>query len=244
MSAFKKKESKVKDRAGENIEDKKTMSKGELAIRKLTVSKKMKQDATRHGFHDPVEEINAKILNREGMELLEAGAVQRLVGNELVEANREDVSLFREVLKEPNSVSANASVERMRLFNGFGHLEMAVDASETIDAKNSLEKMLAHQMTACHVMSMRLMSKAVKYTDNLTTSYTHPNIEQATKVVNAAARLMDTFQRGLATISKIRSGGRQKVTVEHVHVNKGGQAIVGNVSQGGGVSRGGNEKEK
>jgi len=33
-----------------------------------------------------------------------------------------------------------------------------------------------------------------------------------------------------------RDKGQQRVTVEHVHVHKGGQAIVGNVSPGGGVS--------
>ena len=34
--------------------------------------------------------------------------------------------------------------------------------------------------------------------------------------------------------SKCRTGGGQKVTVHHVQVNEGGQAIVGNVNQGGG----------
>ena len=242
MSAANKKKSKVKDKA--SVEEKQTMSKGEFAIRKLTVSKKMKQDATRHGFHDPVEEINAKTLNREGMELLEAGAVQRLAGNEVVETDREDVSLFRETLKAPNSVSAGASVERLRLLDNLGSLQMAVDAAETIDAKNSLEKMLAHQMTACHVMSMSLIGKAVKSTQNYTKYYPYPDVDKVVRLINASARLMDTFQRGLATIAKIRTGGRQKVTVEHVHVNEGGQAIVGNVNQGGGVSRGGNEEEK
>lgn len=37
---------------------------------------------------------------------------------------------------------------------------------------------------------------------------------------------------------RYRSGGEQKMTVQHVHVAEGGQAIVGNVStpvQGGGM---------
>lgn len=222
------------------------MEKSEMAIRKLTSAKKMKKDASSHGFHDPVSEIDAKRLEREGLELLKVGDVQMLAGNEAVEVDRDDASLFREVLKDPNSVSVEASLNRMRLFDeflGFGHLEMAVDAAETIDAKNSLEKMLAHQMTACHIMSMRLMGKAIKFTQSYTTDYTHPNMEKAVKLVNASARLMDTFQRGLATLAKVRIGGCQKVTVEHVHVNKGGQAIVGNV-QGGGGSRRGDENKK
>lgn len=200
--------------------------RSEMAIRKLAISKKMKKDSFRKGgFYDPVMEMDAKRLEREGKELLEVGEVQRLTGNEAVEWDREDVSLFRETLKNPTSVNVDASVNRMQLFSEFGHLQMAVDAAETIDARNSLEKMLAHQMTACHIMSMKLMGNAIKYTQ----SHVSPEIERPVKLVNAAARLMDTYQRGLTTLAKNRRGGRQKVTVEHVHVNKGGQAIVGNV---------------
>ena len=36
--------------------------------------------------------------------------------------------------------------------------------------------------------------------------------------------------------------GQQKMTVEHVHVHEGGQAIVGNVQQGGGADK--KEKEQ
>jgi hypothetical protein len=40
-------------------------------------------------------------------------------------------------------------------------------------------------------------------------------------------------------LKRYRTGGQQKVTVEHVTVNEGGQAIVGNVTHKGG---GGDEK--
>jgi hypothetical protein len=221
------------------------MEKGEMAIRKLSVGRRMQIDASKHGFYDPVSDIDGKRLEKEGMELLKVGDVQGLAGNELVESDREDVSFIRETLRDPNSVSVGASLQRLRLLDEMHFLEMAVDASETIKAENSLEKMLTHQMTACHVMSMRLMLKATKYTRNLTTSYSHSDTEKAVKVVNAVARLMDTFQRGMATLAKIRTRGQQKVTVEHVHVNKGGQAIVGSVNQGGGgVEKRGIEGEK
>jgi hypothetical protein len=38
-------------------------------------------------------------------------------------------------------------------------------------------------------------------------------------------------------LKRYRSKGEQKVVVEHVTVNEGGQAIVGNVETGGGGSR-------
>jgi len=37
----------------------------------------------------------------------------------------------------------------------------------------------------------------------------------------------------IQNLQKIRTGGQQKMIVEHVHVNEGGQAIVGTVNQGG-----------
>jgi hypothetical protein len=38
----------------------------------------------------------------------------------------------------------------------------------------------------------------------------------------------------METLKRYRTGGEQKVTVQHVTVNEGGQAVVGNLSHGGG----------
>ncbi|MFH1974658.1 MAG: hypothetical protein ABIJ52_03745 [Pseudomonadota bacterium] len=51
---------------------------------------------------------------------------------------------------------------------------------------------------------------------------------------NQAIKLMRLYCQQLETLDKHRNKGRQKMTVEHVHVYKGGQAIVGEVHQGGG----------
>ena len=47
-----------------------------------------------------------------------------------------------------------------------------------------------------------------------------------------AARLMGLYERQVAALDKHRGRGQQKVTVEHVHVEAGGQAIVGHVEAG------------
>ena len=52
--------------------------------------------------------------------------------------------------------------------------------------------------------------------------------------VNQANKMLRTFIAQVEAVKKYRTGGHQKVTVEHVHVNEGGQAIVGTVNQGGG----------
>src|SRR3954470_16049819 len=42
----------------------------------------------------------------------------------------------------------------------------------------------------------------------------------------------------MEALSRYRGKGQQKVTVEHVHVHAGGQAVVGAVDAGGGVANG------
>jgi hypothetical protein len=46
---------------------------------------------------------------------------------------------------------------------------------------------------------------------------------------SAAARLMRAYAAQVETLRRLRNGGSQVVRVEHVHVNEGGQAIIGNV---------------
>jgi hypothetical protein len=48
---------------------------------------------------------------------------------------------------------------------------------------------------------------------------------------SAAARLMRAFATQVEVLRRLRSGGQQFVRVEHVHVNDGGQAVIGNVQQ-------------
>ena len=64
------------------------------------------------------------------------------------------------------------------------------------------------------------------------------SVIQARKL-NSANRLMQTFQQSLLTLQKIRSGGKQHITVQHVQVNSGGQAIVA----GGDAGRPKDERE-
>jgi hypothetical protein len=51
--------------------------------------------------------------------------------------------------------------------------------------------------------------------------------------LNQANKLSRTYTTLLEALNRHRGKGQQKVTVEHVHVHNGGQAIVGNVEGGG-----------
>jgi len=60
------------------------------------------------------------------------------------------------------------------------------------------------------------------------TGYNHspPSIEAA-RLMNASARMMETYQRALLTHERLRNGGKQTVVVQHVTIGQGGQAVVG-----------------
>jgi hypothetical protein len=46
--------------------------------------------------------------------------------------------------------------------------------------------------------------------------------------------MMDAFQKGTLALHKLRTGGTQTVTVQHVNVSDGGRAVVtGGINAGG-----------
>jgi hypothetical protein len=67
---------------------------------------------------------------------------------------------------------------------------------------------------------------------------------EACRLTNSAARLMSVFQDGLLTLQKLRTGGNQTVTVQHVNVESGAQAVIGNVQTRGARRRGNNAKTR
>jgi hypothetical protein len=49
---------------------------------------------------------------------------------------------------------------------------------------------------------------------------------------SAAARLLRAYATHVEVLRRLRHGGNQYVRVEHIHVNDGGQAVVGNFKSG------------
>jgi hypothetical protein len=93
-----------------------------------------------------------------------------------------------------------------------------------IEPQDQLEAMLATQMAAIHMATMTFANRLASV-ENI------PQQDSAEKALNKLAR---TFATQMEALKRYRNGGEQKMTVEHVTVNEGGQAIVGNVSNGGG----------
>ena len=131
-------------------------------------------------------------------------------------------------------------MDRLKLADEVQCVALAVDTAETIHAKNSIEKMIAHQLAAAHKLAMTLAGQARKHTQQMgdgiySSDLLH--VEYAAKMANASARMMEAFQKGTLALHKLRTGGKQTVTVQHVNVNDGGQAVVT-----GGIGGGGNDE--
>jgi hypothetical protein len=86
---------------------------------------------------------------------------------------------------------------------------------------DQLEAMLAMQMAAVHVSTMKV-AKRLDRSENV--------IEQDS-TVRAFTKLARTFASQMEARTRYRAGAEQKVTLQQVSVGDGGQAIVGNVTQ-------------
>jgi hypothetical protein len=87
--------------------------------------------------------------------------------------------------------------------------------------QNATEAMLNVQMIATNEAALLFISRSTL--ENQSTEVTDANVLRAT-------RLMRLFIQQIETIQKLKGkSGQQRVTVEHVHVHQGGQAIVGSV---------------
>ena len=91
-----------------------------------------------------------------------------------------------------------------------------------IKPRDQVEAMLAAQMAAVHMAAMTF-ARRLAHVDNI------PQQDSAERAFNKLTR---TFTTQMEALKRYRTGGEQKVTVQHVTVGEGGQAIVGNVTQG------------
>jgi hypothetical protein len=93
-----------------------------------------------------------------------------------------------------------------------------------IGPKDELEGMMAAQLIAAHNAAMQCYRRAML--GEQTFEGRRENLSQANRLSRTSAVLLEALNRH-------RGKGQQKVTVEHVHVHAGGQAVVGVVENSG-----------
>lgn len=94
-----------------------------------------------------------------------------------------------------------------------------LSAIKGIEPKDDVEAMLAAQMAATHMLSMTFARR-------LNNVESIPQQDSASQAFNKLSR---TFATQVEALKRYRTGGEQRVTVQHVNVSDGGQAIVGDV---------------
>jgi len=94
-----------------------------------------------------------------------------------------------------------------------------------IKPKDTIESLLAAQMVATHNMAMEF-SKRVMLVGQ--------TVEGVDANINRVTKLMRTYVAQVEALRKYRTGGKQTIQVQHVNVNEGGQAVVGNIQGGRG----------
>jgi hypothetical protein len=162
----------------------------------------------------------AERLRKEGRELLHLDRPVATGGGEMVirddkadEARPGAHFEILETLEDPNSVSVGASKRRMYAAQEAGVLEPAVDAAVSVQAANSIERMLAHQLAAVHIHSLKLLQLSTG------AERLHPlQPGEVARFTNAAARLMDVYQQGCLTLLKLKNRGAQRVEVQYLRI--------------------------
>jgi hypothetical protein len=208
----------------------KSSSKHRELISKANRERTLATSTDRGEVYKNIHTTNAECLEKEADELIRVDTPREVgPGGELTPAKGEvssgkDSELGgRDTLKEPSQINQEASIKRLDLIANAGIYETALDTAESIEPENSLEKMLAHQMALAHDQAFKLSEMARNQNDPVET----------TRLSNASARQMDAYQKALLVLHKIRTGGKQHVTVQHVTIEDGGQAVVTGKIKGG-----------
>jgi len=102
-------------------------------------------------------------------------------------------------------------------------MKAALDLLRHIKPSDPLESMLATQMVATHSAAMDCFRRAVNLERDAPGADLH---------LKQAIKLMQLYTGQFATLDVRRGKGRQQVSVEHVHVEAGGQAVLGNFKSG------------
>jgi hypothetical protein len=162
-------------------------------------------------------------------------------GSELIDREKIGSHLI-DTVAHPDYVTAEASRDRLALASQAGSLSLALDAADTIQAQDALEKMLVHQMAVLHYgMTTARMNKELDAAGgtaidaagdkrDLTAGEREAANVRACRLAGAISRMSATYQQGLLTLQRKRTGGNQQVAVKHIHqqvnVTEGGQAVV------------------
>jgi hypothetical protein len=96
----------------------------------------------------------------------------------------------------------------------------------SIKPQDHIELMLVTQMIATHNAAMRNFQLSVRRSGRSE----YKSLELGNANLNLANKLMRTYTTQIEALNRYRGKGQQKMTIEHVNINSGGQAVIGNLA--------------
>src|ERR1700730_10954650 len=147
---------------------------------------------------------------------------------------------LKKALGTGSSDFVNASLHQLQAaaqFPGSGISETGINTAlamiEAFAPQNEVEAALAVQMSCTHIVAMSVLERL---------GPGGGSEDRAVRLTSAATRLLRAFTNQFEAYRRLRHGGDQFVRVEHVHINEGAQAVIGNVHpRGGGAQVGGRQ---
>lgn len=174
------------------------------------------------GGRDSVLEIFDALGVRHGTELTEDQwpHALRLLADGLQAANRTFIKTDAHRRAHLAQEVANCLPKQAATEGGIAAVSMRV---AEIGAQDPIEEMLASQLVGTHNVMIDCTKRALRA----------EFAETRRDEINFASKMSRTFAALVEALDRHRRGGEQKMTVEHVHVHAGGQAIVGTIEAGG-----------
>lgn len=164
----------------------------------------------------------------------ELATQMKLVPNEIggltIETNHKDrdvgYALLAEALGTANIDFIDGLVRQLADAGSRGTIDpkeinFMLGVIKSIKPNDQIEAMLGAQMAAVHITAMQFLQHFPRI----------QSLPQQDAAERAFNKLTRTFTMQMDALKRYRTGGEQKVTVQHVTVGEGGQAIVGNVNQ-------------
>jgi len=160
--------------------------------------------------------VKVKVSKNENGQQIEIHHPDKLVGEALV----------MEALASADGDFVNGIVSQLANASAQGQdvdergLNFMLSVIKGIEPRDQLETMLLAQMAAVHVASMTFARRLAHV----------KTISQQDSAERAFNKLTRTFAMQMEALKRYRVGAEQKVTLQHVSVTEGGQAIIGNVT--------------
>lgn len=146
-----------------------------------------------------------------------------------------------DTVTDADYVAASASRDRLDWANDACALNAALDIADTIGARNSLERQMAHQAGALHRMGMKMAAQLNRSLERMASMIDHRALEvhnlHATRLAAAMARLTAAHTDVATALYRMRTGGRQTVVVQHLQQVQANRAVVAGKLVAGGRGR-------